>query len=62
MYHVLIADDHFDQRELLCFLLEKHSEKWIVYEAINGKEALDIFSKHPIDLLITDVQMPFSTR
>ncbi|WP_414840596.1 response regulator transcription factor [Enterococcus saccharolyticus] len=61
MYHVLIADDHFDQRELLCFLLEKHSEKWIVYEAINGKEALDIFSKHPIDLLITDVQMPFST-
>ncbi|HPI99489.1 MAG TPA: response regulator [Enterococcus sp.] len=61
MYHVLIADDHFDQRELLFFLLEKHSTQWIIHEAINGKEALDIFAKKQIDLLITDVQMPFTT-
>uniref|UniRef100_UPI00403FBBC8 response regulator transcription factor n=1 Tax=Candidatus Enterococcus willemsii TaxID=1857215 RepID=UPI00403FBBC8 len=59
MYHVLLADDHFDQRELFRFLLEKRQEQWTIYEATNGKEALEFVETHPIDLLITDVQMPF---
>lgn len=61
MYKVLIADDHLDQRQLLRFLLEKRAEVWHIYEAKNGKEALEIMKNQTVDLLITDVQMPFTT-
>lgn len=59
MFQVLIVDDHFDQRELITYLMEKHKTAWQVHEASNGKEALEVFSKHTFDLLITDIQMPF---
>lgn len=61
MYQVLIADDHLDQRELLTFLLNKRPDVWTIYEAKNGKEALEIIQIQEIDLLITDVKMPFAT-
>ena len=59
MFQALIVDDHFDQRELMTYLMGKHQVAWQVHEAANGKEALDVFSKHNFDLLITDIQMPF---
>lgn len=58
MVRVLIADDHLDQRELLKFLLNKHEGTWDIFEANNGKEALAIFSREQIDIIITDVKMP----
>ena len=59
MFQVLIVDDHLDQRELIHYLMEKHKVAWQIHEASNGKEALEVFSKHTFDLLITDIQMPF---
>ncbi|MHC5247068.1 response regulator [Enterococcus sp. LJL90] len=56
---VLIVDDHLDQRELLSFLLQKQSNDWQIYNAANGKEALNVFAENNIDLIITDVKMPF---
>lgn len=61
MFHVLIIDDHLDQRELIRFLLTKHHSDWQITEADNGKDALAMFFKQPIDFIITDVKMPFIT-
>ena len=61
MYHVLIADDHLDQRSLLKFLFAQRNETYCIFEAANGREALQLIEEKKIDLLITDVQMPFAT-
>lgn len=61
MFHVLIIDDHLDQRELIRFLLTKHHSDWQITEADNGKDALAMFFKQRIDFIITDVKMPFIT-
>lgn len=59
MYSVLTVDD--DKR--ICNGLSKHIEweKIGFYKplfAINGQEALQIFKKQKIDLLVTDIRMP----
>lgn len=59
MYHVLIVDDHVDQREFLQFLLNNHPTSFQITEATNGKDALALFSKETFDFIITDVKMPF---
>lgn len=59
VYKVLIIDDHLDQRELISFLLKKHTTRWEILEATNGKQGIDLFSKTPVDAIITDVKMPF---
>lgn len=59
MLQVLIVDDHLDQRELLNFLLNKHDRPWKIHNAANGKEGLAIFAEEKIDLVITDIKMPF---
>lgn len=61
MPKVLIIDDHFDQRELIRFLLEKHTESWEIIEAQNGKQGLDLFLNQSVDAIITDIKMPFIT-
>lgn len=54
--NILIAEDEQDIRELLGLHLIK--EDYIVYEASNGIEALDVFNKNDIDLAILDIMMP----
>lgn len=53
---ILIADDDADNRTLLSFILEQ--EGWAVFQACNGKEALEkAIQSHP-DVLILDNRMP----
>lgn len=53
----MIADDDFVFRELLCDILKK--QEYIVVEACNGEEAIDLlFGNLDIDLIILDVMMP----
>ena len=59
VYRVLIIDDHLDQRELVSFLLNKHTTDWEILEATNGKQGIDLFLANQIDAIITDVKMPF---
>ena len=55
--HILLADDDELLRNLVKEVLEE--EGCIVYEAVNGAEALDIFYKHQdLELVILDVMMP----
>lgn len=53
---ILVADD--DVR--LCHLLETvlTEENYDVFLANNGEQAINILSKHPVDLLLLDVMMP----
>ncbi|ABA23009.1 Response regulator receiver domain protein (CheY) [Trichormus variabilis ATCC 29413] len=53
---VLIADDDEDSRMMLSFVLQE--EGWEVYEACNGKEALEKVIEEKPDLLILDNRMP----
>lgn len=53
---ILIAEDEEDIRELLSIHLE--NEGYLVFQAANGLEALELFYKEDIDLMLLDVMMP----
>jgi CheY-like chemotaxis protein len=53
---ILLAEDQQDVRELTKLLLDM--DEHIVTEAVNGKEALDLFAPDRFDLVITDYLMP----
>jgi two-component system response regulator AtoC len=55
--HVCIADDEKNGRRMLEILLSKLGYQ--VSVAANGQEALDIIRKTSINLLITDLKMPY---
>jgi len=56
---VLYAEDDRDCRELFAFMLRQHN--YMVFEAINGAQAVQIVRDEPIDLVILDVRMPMMT-
>ena len=53
---ILIVDDDSMTRELLRDLLEDQGHQ--VLDIADGVEALCIYHQNPIDLVITDIQMP----
>jgi CheY-like chemotaxis protein len=53
---ILLADDQEDVREMTAMLLGVDDH--IVTTAINGREALDLFTPDRFDLVITDYLMP----
>jgi len=53
---VLLVDDEADIRELYKLVLE--SAGYTVIAVSSAPAALDILAAHPVDLLITDFQMP----
>lgn len=57
MATVLVVDDSPIDRRLAGGILEKHGELQIEY-AEHGLAALDMLARHPIDLVVTDLQMP----
>ena len=56
MYNILICDDEADIRSALKVYLS--GEEYGIFEAKNGKEALDIIEKEDIHLLLMDIMMP----
>ncbi|SDZ67639.1 Two-component response regulator, YesN/AraC family, consists of REC and AraC-type DNA-binding domains [Evansella caseinilytica] len=59
MYNILILDDEKQERDMIKFLLNQLPDLFHILEARNGKEGLNLLDQHPIDILITDVKMPF---
>ncbi|NMA83247.1 MAG: helix-turn-helix domain-containing protein [Epulopiscium sp.] len=62
-YHMLIAEDELDEYQLVLYLLKQFnldSLFRIISHASNGKQALSIIEDTPIDLLLTDIEMPFA--
>jgi DNA-binding response OmpR family regulator len=56
MYRVLVVEDEPNMRRLIKDFLKKDGYK--VWEAENGREALEIFESEEFDLIILDVMMP----
>ena len=53
---ILVADDERSMRELLAIVLRR--EGYDVLLAENGREAIALIEKEPIDVLISDIKMP----
>lgn len=56
---VLVADDSESIRNIVKLSLKLQRPDIKVIEATNGSEAYEIIKGTPIDLLITDVDMPY---
>lgn len=61
MYNLLILDDEKQERDVIKYLLKQMPHQLNIFEAPNGKEGLRILDQQTIDILITDVKMPFMT-
>ncbi|EKN69791.1 two-component response regulator [Neobacillus bataviensis LMG 21833] len=56
MRHILIVDDDKEIVQLIAIYLQNEGYK--ISKAFNGEEALTLFEKEKIDLIILDVMMP----
>ncbi|MBR3971355.1 MAG: response regulator transcription factor [Ruminococcus sp.] len=56
MFSILVADDDKNTRLLMRAVLE--TEKYKVFTASDGNEALDVLGKEHIDLVVLDIMMP----
>ena len=56
MYNILICDDEADIRSAIKIYLQ--TEGYDLYEAANGRQALEMVEKNQIHLLIMDIMMP----
>lgn len=62
MYKILVADDEMIERKVICKTLKKNvGEICEIYEAKNGKEALEIFEREKIQIALLDIEMPGMT-
>lgn len=53
---ILLAEDHAPSRDALRLLLESHGFEVLV--AANGREALELAAREPVDLVLLDIMMP----
>lgn len=56
MYNILICDDEKDIVNALKIYL--YDANYTIYEAFNGKEALEVIRQHDIHLVLLDIMMP----
>jgi signal transduction histidine kinase/ActR/RegA family two-component response regulator len=54
--NILLAEDNVVNQRVARHLLEKEGHRVVV--AVNGKEAVAAWRRHPFDLILMDVQMP----
>lgn len=59
MLRILLVDDEQIERDGIRRLLDKQGFQLEVLEAENGEEALEILGSTTIDILLTDIKMPF---
>lgn len=59
MYKILIVDDEKIERRGIKSLLKKLNIELEIHETSNGKEALEYLLENEIDILFTDIKMPF---
>jgi len=55
LQNLLIVEDNVD---LLHFVKDIFVDRYNIFVASNGKQAIDIARQHSIDLIISDIQMP----
>lgn len=58
-YNILVVDDMKVMNIIISDYVKKSNDLISnVFEATNGQEALDVFDKENIDMIITDITMP----
>ena len=55
---VLIADDHSVVREGLASLIGRKADMTVIAEAVNGREAVELWEQHHPDVTLLDLRMP----
>ena len=58
MKNILVIEDNEPIREALAITLRKHMRDCTILTACNGEEGISILSSTPLDLILTDLQMP----
>jgi len=59
MYRLLIADDEMIERAVLHQTLEENlGDQCVIFQAENGREALEIYEREHIQIAILDIEMP----
>ncbi len=59
MYHILIAEDERIERMALVKVLSDFlGDDYIIHEAENGRQAVELFRQNPIGVAILDIEMP----
>ena len=59
MYRLLVADDEMIERAVLVQMLEEElGDQCQIFQAENGREALEIYEKEKIQIAILDIEMP----
>jgi CheY-like chemotaxis protein len=58
MKNVLIVDDDLGFQRLLGISLKKYQQDFEIILSNNGEEAIGVLNRKPVDLIITDLQMP----
>lgn len=59
MLTILIVDDESLERNGIKFLLKREEQKFRILEAGNGREAFHILLEEHVDILFSDVKMPY---
>lgn len=59
MYRILIVDDEKLERNGIKFLLKKTGIELEVFEASNGRDALELLTHQKAEILLTDIKMPY---
>ncbi len=59
MIRIMVADDEMLERAVLCKILKKNLEsRCVVFQAENGREALDVYEEQKIQIAVLDIEMP----
>ena len=59
MITILIVDDEKLERRGIRFLLKREEGEFQILEATNGKDALGVLESNHVDILFSDVKMPY---
>ncbi|KMJ56894.1 LuxR family transcriptional regulator [Bacillus sp. LL01] len=61
MINILLAEDQALVRQGIKMMIEQNPSFRVVAEVATGKEAVDAYEKHLVDLVLMDVRMPIMT-
>src|SRR5271163_4581380 len=58
---ILVADDHYVVRMGVIAIINNEPDMEVVAEAVNGRQAIELFKKHKPDLVLLDSRMPLKS-
>ncbi|KPB04080.1 response regulator transcription factor [Bacillus sp. CHD6a] len=61
MINILLAEDQALVRQGIKMMIEQHPSFRVVAEVANGREAVEAYENHLVDLVLMDVRMPVMT-